>query len=53
MREANLKTRQVAAKEEHSSAVKNVETCRQNLEYARQQVNSLFLHRNVDRISSI
>ncbi|OWF37572.1 Dynein heavy chain 5, axonemal [Mizuhopecten yessoensis] len=38
MREANLKTRQVAAKEEHVVALKYVEECRQNLEYARQQV---------------
>ena len=38
MREAKLKNRQVLAKEEHAQAQKNVEECRRNLEYARQQV---------------
>ena len=38
MREANLKTRQVQAKEEYSDAVKNVDRCRKNLATAREQV---------------
>ena len=38
MREANLKTRQVQAKEEYSDAVKNVDKCRKNLATAREQV---------------
>ena len=38
MREANLKTRQVQAKEEFTDAVKNVEKCRKNLAHAKEQV---------------
>lgn len=38
MREAKLKNRQAVAKEELIQAQKHVEECRQNLEYARQQV---------------
>ena len=37
-REANLKTRQVQAKEEHAEAVKMVDECRKNLAHAREQV---------------
>ena len=39
MREENLKTRQVQAKEEYVTAVKVVEECRTNLGYAKEQVN--------------
>ncbi|XP_052708586.1 uncharacterized protein LOC128183562 isoform X10 [Crassostrea angulata] len=38
MREAKLKNRQAVAKDEYVQAQKTVEECRQNLEYARQQV---------------
>ena len=40
-REANLKTRQVQAKEEYDEAVKTVDTCRKNLAYAKEQVHFL------------
>ena len=39
MREANLKTRLVQAKDEYASAVTAVEECRGKLSYAKQQVN--------------
>jgi exonuclease VII small subunit len=38
MREANLKTRQVQAKEEYEMAVKMVDHCRSQLANAKQQV---------------
>ncbi len=38
MREANLQTRQVQAKEEYTEAVKTLEECRKNLAYAKEQV---------------
>ncbi len=41
MREANLKTRCVQAKEEYEDAVKNVDQCRKNLAYAKEQVGML------------
>jgi hypothetical protein len=36
--ELKLQDRQVKAKEDHTKAKKAVEDCRQNLEYAKQQV---------------
>ena len=38
MREATLKTRGARAKEELSTANKNVDECRKNLDYAKEQV---------------
>jgi len=38
MREANLKTRLIQAKDEHTTALKTVEQCRSKLSYAKQQV---------------
>ncbi|XP_041355189.1 dynein gamma chain, flagellar outer arm-like isoform X3 [Gigantopelta aegis] len=38
MREATLKTRVVQAKDEHAQALVQLEKCRQDLEYGRQQV---------------
>ena len=38
MREANLQTRQVQAKEEYADAVKSVDECRKSLAYAKEQV---------------
>ena len=37
-REANLKTRQIQAKDEYAEAVRTVEECRKNLAYAKEQV---------------
>ena len=39
MREATLKTRGVQAREELSTAKHNVEDCRKNMEYAKEQVS--------------
>jgi dynein heavy chain len=39
MRAANLKTRLIAAKEEHTEAIKTVAKCRDKLAYARDQVS--------------
>ncbi|XP_059166583.1 dynein axonemal heavy chain 8-like [Physella acuta] len=47
MREANLKTRQVQAKDELTLAQSQVEQCRGSLAYAKQQVN--FWRNKVDR----
>ncbi|XP_055889444.1 dynein axonemal heavy chain 8-like isoform X3 [Biomphalaria glabrata] len=47
MREANLKTRQVQAKDELETQKSQVEQCRANLAYAKQQV--IFWRNKVDR----
>ena len=47
MREANLKTRVVQAKEEYGDAEKRVEVCRKELGYAKDQV--LIWKNRVDR----
>lgn len=39
MMELKLQDRQVKAKEDHVKAKKSVDECRQNLEYAKQQVS--------------
>ena len=41
MREANLKTRLIQAKDEHTTALKTVDQCRSKLSYAKQQVSLL------------
>lgn len=45
MREATLKTRGVQAREELATAKQQVEECRKNLEYAREQVTWLHVRR--------
>ena len=62
MREANLKTRLVQAKDEYTAAVTTVEECRGKLSYAKQQVNTtarsspllnfLHLHKIYDNVCS-
>ena len=41
MMELKLQDRQVKAKEDHAKAKKAVDDCRQNLEYAKQQVRKI------------
>ena len=38
MRAANLRTRLIAARDEHTEATKTVEGCRSKLAYAKEQV---------------
>ena len=58
MMELKLQDRQVKAKEDHTKAKKAVEDCRQNLEYAKQQVYipcsiSLFLRVSIGYVEVI
>lgn len=53
MREATLKTRGVQAREELASAKQNVDECRKNLEYAREQVSLLNIPPNAEKSRSL